>query len=428
MLVSETASMTGTEKTDLNGDTSRPEYALATELVHFDPPKSGARDPYNASVAPLYQSATFKMPSATEMGEYDYTRSGNPTRTQLEQHLAKIMKARRCLAINSGMGAMDVICRLLKPGDEVIAGDDLYGGTNRLLKFLSTNNGVVVKHVDTTSVEAVRPAISERTSMLFLETPTNPLLKIADIPALSKLVKAQRPDCVVVVDNTVMSPLYQSPLQLGADVHYESATKYLNGHHDVMGGVIAVNDAKLEERLFAWVNATGCGLAPFDCWLFLRGIKTLKIRMDKQAANAQVIAEWLEREQGLQVNFPGLRSHPQYETHRRIASGNGAVLSFATGSIALSEQIVSRTKLWGISVSFGSCDSLISMPCRMSHASIDAETRKARSLPEDLIRLCVGIEELEDLLADLGRAIAAAKRSVEREGAVAEGVNHVTRD
>ncbi|CCG83749.1 protein of unknown function [Taphrina deformans PYCC 5710] len=419
--------MTGTSKPELDASIPRPQYSLATELVHFDPPKSGSRDPYNASVAPLYQSATFKMPSATEMGEYDYTRSGNPTRTQLEQHLAKIMQAKRCLAINSGMGAMDVITRLLKPGDEVIAGDDLYGGTNRLLKFLSTNNDIIVKHVDTTSVEAVRPAITDRTSMLFLETPTNPLLKIADIPALSKLVKSQRPNCIVVVDNTVMSPLYQKPLQLGADVHYESATKYLNGHHDVMGGVIAVNDAKLEERLFAWVNATGCGLAPFDCWLFLRGIKTLQIRMEKQAANAQIIAEWLEKE-GFKVNFPGLKSHPQYDLHARIATGNGAVLSFSTDSIALSEHIVSGTKLWGISVSFGSCDSLISMPCRMSHASIDAKTRKERALPEDLIRLCVGIEDVDDLLSDLGHSIELAKRAVEQNGARAEGVNHVTQD
>lgn len=419
--------MSSTNKADLSPHVDRPRYSLATELVHFDPPKSGARDPYNASVAPLYQSATFKMPSATEMGEYDYTRSGNPTRTQLEQHLAKIMRARRCLAINSGMGAMDIITRLLKPGDEVIAGDDLYGGTNRLLKFLSQEHGVIVKHVDTTSVDAVRPAISDRTSMLFLETPTNPLLKIADIPALSKLVKSQRPECIVVVDNTVMSPLYQRPLELGADIHYESATKYLNGHHDVMGGIIAVNDEKLESRLFAWVNATGSGLAPFDCWLFLRGVKTLKIRMDKQASNTQVIAEWLEKK-GFKVNFPGLKSHPQYELHSRIATGNGAVLSFATHSIALSEQIVSGTQLWGISVSFGSCDSLISMPCRMSHASIDAKTRKERSLPEDLIRLCVGIEDVEDLISDLDQSINAARKAVERDGAQAEGVNHVTKD
>ena len=405
-----------TNKVDL--DESKPvpneppksRYSLATELVHFDHAKGPGKDPHNASVAPLYQSATFKMPSATEMGEYDYTRSGNPTRTQLEKHLAKIMGAKRCLAINSGMGAMDVITRLLKAGDEVVAGDDIYGGTNRLLKFLS-EQGVIVKHVDATNNETVMSAITENTAMLFLETPTNPLLKIVDIRTLSREAKAKAKNCIVVVDNTVMSPLNQRPLELGCDIHYESATKYLNGHHDVMGGVIAVNDAALGDRLFAWVNATGSGLAPFDCWLFLRGIKTLKIRMEAASQNAQRIAEWLEGE-GFKVNYPGLKSHPQYDLHKSIATGNGAVLSFITDNIALSEQIVTRTELYGITVSFGACDSLISMPCRMSHASIDPKTRKERALPEDLIRLCIGIEDVDDLIDDLRQAISASRAAV----------------
>lgn len=422
---------TDTFKADL--DTPEPaqdrppksKYSLATELVHFDHPKGAGKDPHNASVAPLYQTATFKMPSATEMGVYDYTRSGNPTRTQLERHMAKIMGANRCLAISSGMGAMDVIVRLLHPGDEVVAGDDIYGGTNRLLKFLSTQ-GIIVKHVDATNSETVRSAMSEKTAMLFLESPTNPLLKIVDIRSLSAMAKKFKPSCLVVVDNTVMSPLNQRPLELGADIHYESATKYLNGHHDIMGGIIAVNDKALEDRLFAWVNATGCGLAPFDCWLFLRGIKTLKIRLDKATENAQRLAEWLERE-GFKVNYPGLKSHPQYDLHHSIATGSGAVLSFTTDDIALSEQIVTRTELYGITVSFGACDSLISMPCRMSHASIDPATRKERALPEDLIRLCVGIEDADDLIEDLKQAIGASRRAV-LEGEVAHGVHHPTQD
>ncbi|BFZ54241.1 cystathionine beta-lyase [Savitreella phatthalungensis] len=398
---------------------------LATELVHFDAPESGG-DPHLASMVPLYQSATFKQPSATQMGEYDYTRSGNPTRSQLERHMAKIMRARRCMAINSGMGAMDVIVRLLKPGDEVIAGDDLYGGTNRLLKYISDNGGVKVHHCDTTSVEAVSKLVSAKTTMLFLETPTNPLLKIADVPALSAAAKKANPDCIVVVDNTVMSPLYQRPLELGADIHYESGTKYLNGHHDVMCGIIAVNDPTLEVRLFHVVNATGSGLAPFDSWLLLRGVKTLAIRMERQAANAQKVAEWLESK-GFKVNFPGLPSHPQYALHNKLATGAGAVLSFATGDLALSEHITSGCTLWGISVSFGCCDSLISMPCRMSHASIDPKVRKERNLPEDLIRLCVGIEDVDDLIDDLSNSIEAAKQAV-AQGASAEGVNHPTAD
>lgn len=408
-----------------DGSKSPSTYSLATKLVHFDHLKGPGKDPHNASVAPLYQSATFKMPSATEMGEYDYTRSGNPTRTQLERHLAKVMGAKRCLAINSGMGAMDIITRLLKPGDEVVAGDDIYGGTNRLLKFLSTQ-GIIVKHVDATKNDVVVQAMTKNTAMLLLETPTNPLLKIVDIRSLAKLAKEKARNCIVIVDNTVMSPLNQRPLELGADIHYESATKYLNGHHDVMAGVIAVNDDNLYYRLFAWVNATGCGLAPFDCWLFLRGIKTLKIRLDKASQNAQLIAEWLES-QGFKVNYPGLRSHPQYDLHHSLANGSGAVLSFVTNNIALSEQIVSLTELYGITVSFGACDSLISMPCRMSHASIDPQTRKERALPEDLIRLCIGIEDVDDLIADLSQAIASARIAC-RNGAKAEGVNHPTKD
>jgi cystathionine beta-lyase len=409
------------------------EFSLATELVHFNNGPS-QQDPFMPSVAPLYQTATFKQVSATQMGDYDYTRSGNPTRTQLEAHMCKIFKSKYALAINSGMGAMDVIVRLLKPGDEVVAGDDLYGGTNRLLGYLKQNAGVVVKHVDTTSVPTFEAACTSKTTMVFLETPTNPLLKIADLPALAAIAQKANPQAIVVVDNTVMSPLLQQPLTLGCDIHYESATKYLNGHHDVMAGIIAVNDEALYKRLFFVVNATGCGIAPFDAWLLLRGVKTLGIRLERAMQTASKLALWLEQnlpkllKAECKVNYPALKSHPQYEIQSRIAKGGGAVLSFSTGSIALSEQIVSRTQLFGITVSFGSCDSLISMPCRMSHASIPEHVRRERNLPEDLIRLCVGIEDYDDLVWDLEQSIRASLQHVAKEGEHVEGVNHPTQD
>jgi cystathionine beta-lyase len=362
-------------------------YSLATELVYTE-----HSDQYNASSMPLYQTATFKQTSGSGGNEYDYTRSGNPTRSHLEKHLAKIMKANRALVVSSGMGAMDVISRMLKPGDEVVAGDDLYGGTNRLLKYLSTHGGIIVHHVDTTSLAAVLPVLSEKTAMVLLETPTNPLIKIVDLPAIAKAAHEANPNTVVAVDNTMLSPWLQNPLELGADIVYESGTKYLSGHHDLMAGVLAVNNLALGEKLYFTINASGCGLAPFDCWLLLRGIKTLGVRMEKQQANAQAIAEFLEN-QGFAVRYPGLKSHPQYDLHWSMARGAGAVLSFETGNTAVSERIVESTRLWAISVSFGCVNSLISMPCRMSHASIDAKTRKERQLPEDLIRLCVGIEE-----------------------------------
>lgn len=337
--------------------------------------------------------------------EYDYTRSGNPTRTHLERHLAKIMNAERALVVSSGMGALDVITRLLRPGDEVVTGDDLYGGTNRLLKYLSTHGGIVVHHVDTTNPETIRGVVSNKTAMVLLETPTNPLIKIVDIPAIASIAHAANPAAVVAVDNTMMSPMLMNPLDLGADVVYESGTKYLSGHHDLMAGVMAVNDSALGDKLYFTINASGCGLSPFDSWLLLRGIKTLGVRMEKQQANAMRIATFLESH-GFKVRYPGLKSHPQYDLHWSMARGAGAVLSFETGDINVSERIVESARLWAISVSFGCVNSLISMPCRMSHASIDAKTRAERALPEDIIRLCVGIEDPEDLIDDLSRAVS----------------------
>ncbi|KAF2714200.1 cystathionine beta-lyase-like protein [Pleomassaria siparia CBS 279.74] len=378
-------------------------YALMTELVYTE-----SNDQYNASSVPIYQSATFKQSSATGGDqEYDYTRSGNPTRTHLERHLAKIMNANRALVVSSGMGALDVITRLLRPGDEVITGDDLYGGTNRLLKYLSTHGGIVVHHIDTTHPETVQAVVNSKTALVLLETPTNPLIKICDIPAIATIVHNVNPTAIVAVDNTMLSPMLQNPLDLGADIVYESGTKYLSGHHDLMAGVIAVNDNAIGERLFFTINASGCGLSPFDSWLLLRGVKTLGVRMEKQQANAQRIAEFLESH-GFKVRYPGLKSHPQYDLHWSMARGAGAVLSFETGDVHVSERIVESARLWAISVSFGCVNSLISMPCRMSHASIDEKTRRERNMPEDIIRLCVGIEDPEDLVDDLSRALVQA--------------------
>jgi cysteine-S-conjugate beta-lyase len=315
------------------------------------------------------------------------------------------MRARRALVVSSGMGALDVITRLLRPGDEVVTGDDLYGGTNRLLKYLSTHGGIVVHHVDTTNPEKVKEAVTPKTAMVLLETPTNPLIKIVDIPTIASLAHAASPSCIVSVDNTMLSPLLQNPLELGADIVYESGTKYLSGHHDLMAGVLAINNESLGEKLYFTINASGCGLSPFDSWLLMRGIKTLKVRMDAQQANAMLIAKFLESS-GFRVRYPGLPSHPQYELHNSMARGPGAVLSFETGDVRLSERIVESAKLWAISVSFGCVNSLISMPCRMSHASIDEKTRRERGVPEDLIRLCVGIEDGDDLLDDLRRAVS----------------------
>ncbi|KAI8870827.1 cystathionine beta-lyase [Ramicandelaber brevisporus] len=388
-------------------------YRPATELVTVDladgTSSSGVRDLYNSASVPIYQSATFKQTSASGAAHgYDYSRSGNPTRSHLEAHLAKIMGASRAYAVSSGMGALDVITRLVKAGEEIVAGDDIYGGTNRLLQYLSTHGGIKTHHVNTTDPSAIEQVLNPaKTRLVLLETPTNPLIKIADIPTISRVVHERCPNALVVVDNTMMSPYLQNTLELGADIEYHSGTKYLSGHHDLMAGVIGVRDNALAERIYFVINATGCGLTPFDGWLLLRGVKTLAVRMDRQQANAEKICDFLVK-RGFKVHYPGLQSHPQYELHKSMSRGAGAVLSFETGDIAISEKIVESAKLWGISVSFGCVNSLISMPCRMSHASIPAAVRAARALPEDLIRLCIGIEDVDDLIEDLDQALARA--------------------
>lgn len=378
---------------------SKKTYNIETELVYT---KSG--DQYNASVPPLYQSATFKQESLSNMGEYDYTRSGNPTRTFLQNHLAKIMKARQTFAVTSGMGCLDVIVRLLLPGDEVIAGDDLYGGTHRLLTYMHNKGDLKVLHYDTTNTELIKSKITPKTKMIFLESPTNPLIKVCDVKAIADHAHAVNPDLLVVFDNTMMTPILMTPLDLGVDIHYELATKYLNGHHDIMAGVIAARDPEIAERIYYVINATGCGLSPFDCWLLSRGLRTLAVRVERQQQNCVKIAEFLHQV-GFKVRYAGLKSHPQYELHQSMCTGAGAVLSFETGSIKMSEKIVEAAEIFGIAVSFGCVNSLISMPCKMSHASIDAKTREEREFPEDLIRLCIGIENIEDLLEDLTRAL-----------------------
>ncbi|CAH6718596.1 cystathionine beta-lyase [[Candida] jaroonii] len=374
-------------------------YHIETELV-----LSKSDDQHNASVPPLYQSATFKQPSLHNMGDYDYTRSGNPTRTFLQNQICRIMKANHAFAVTSGMGCLDVITRLLSPGDEVIAGDDLYGGTHRLLTYLHNKGDIKLFHHDTTNTELIKSKISKSTRMIFLESPTNPLMKVCDVKSITKHAKEVNPDIIVVFDNTMMSPILMTPLDLGVDIQYESGTKYLNGHHDIMAGIIATRDTKLAEKIYFVINSTGCGLSPFDSWLLCRGLKTLSVRIEKQQQNCYKIAEFLNNV-GFKVRFTGLKNHPQYQLHNSMCKGAGAVLSFETGNIKISEKIVESTEIFGIAVSFGCVNSLISMPCLMSHASIDAKTREEREFPEDLIRLCIGIENCDDLIDDLTKAL-----------------------
>ncbi|EFN58551.1 hypothetical protein CHLNCDRAFT_48545 [Chlorella variabilis] len=357
---------------------------------------------------PIYQTATFQQPGAVEMGEYDYSRSGNPTRTVLERQMALLEGAERAFAFSSGMAALAAVTRLLSAGDHVVAGDDLYGGTSRLLSRVVPSAGVLVSNVDTSDLEAVRAAIIPgQTRLVMLESPTNPRMQICDIPAICELAHAA--GALVCVDNSILTCLYQRPLDLGADIAMTSATKFIGGHSDVTAGILAVRDKELADRIYFVQNAEGTALGPFDCWLLVRGIKTMALRMERQVANAQRIAEWLAAHPAVhRVNYPGLADHPGKEVHDRQAASAGSIISFITQDARLSRAVCEETELFKITVSFGNVRSLISMPCFMSHASIPAEVRAQRGLPDDLVRISVGIEDVEDLLADLDQAFQKA--------------------
>lgn len=389
-------------------------YHLSTRLLH--PRTSAFDDPFLASGSPLYQTATFAQPSAVDMGPYDYTRSGNPTRSNFEHQMALLENADRSLAFTSGMAALAAVTKLAPSGGRIVAGDDLYGGTARLLSRVAPPVcGVEVVNVDMTNLEAVRAAISnnsgngtsKKTDLVMIESPTNPRMQVADIRAICAM--AREHGSVSCVDNSFMSPLLQRPLDLGADISMISGTKYIGGHGDITLGVLSVRGKELADRLYFLQNAEGAGLAPFDCWLAARGLKTMALRLERAQDNAFLLARYLEAHPlPTRVNYAGLESHPGSKLHASQASGGGAVLSFETGSLAASRVVAEKTALFKITVSFGSVDSLASLPCFMSHAAIPAAVRAARGLPDDLVRLAVGVEDAGDLVRDLHSAMGEA--------------------
>jgi cystathionine beta-lyase len=375
----------------------------STRCVNF--PTNG--DPYGAVAPPIYQTATFRQPGALEFGEYDYTRSGNPTRTLLESQLGELEGGAFACAFASGMAAITALTRLLDGGDEIVAGDDLYGGTVRLLERVLRRQAITVRYVDTTDLEAVKGALSERTRLILVETPSNPLLRISDIRGLSEIAAAAKVH--LAVDNSMLSPILQQPLSLGADLVIHSATKYLSGHSDVTAGAVITNSPALYEGIAFQQNAEGAALSPFESWLLLRGLKTLALRVERQNETARKVAQFLEKNASVtQVYYPGLKHHPGHALQRSQAEGDGSVVTFTTGDAEVSRKIVEAAELFTIAVSFGSVGSTISLPCRMSHASIPAHLRARLAPPEDLVRVSVGIEDADDLITDLTQALAIA--------------------
>jgi cystathionine beta-lyase len=379
--------------------------STATELIHSIPV-----DPQTGAISvPIYQTSTFVQEAPGVNKGYDYARSGNPTRATLEELIAKLEKGSTGIAFGSGLAAIDAIVKLLQSGDEILAVDDIYGGAFRLFTNVYEKFGITVNYVDTSDAEKVFHAITPKTKLIWLETPTNPTLKISDIEAIASIAKANR--CLLCVDNTFASPALQQPIPLGADIVIHSATKYLGGHSDLIAGLVVAKDPEIGAKIKYIQNACGAILGPFDSWLVIRGIETLYLRVKQHCASALLVAEWLEQHPAVDtVFYPGLLSHPNHEIAKKQSKGFGGIVSFTlkNDTEEAAVRFVTRTKLFKLAESLGGIKSLLSHPANMTHKSIPPERRKAAGVSDSLIRLSIGLEEAEDLINDLEQAFAAA--------------------
>lgn len=360
---------------------------------------------FNAVIAPIYPSTTFTFDKIGVNKGYDYTRSANPTRKALEDTIAALEGGALAYCTGTGMAACSVALLLLKPGDHVITGHDIYGGTYRLMLSVFTKWGLEFSYVDMGDPDNVRRALKPNTKMVWIETPSNPLLNIVDVAAVAAIGKAA--GATVVVDNTFLSPYFQRPFELGADIVVHSTTKYINGHSDVCGGAVVVKDAALGPELFFLINTIGLGESPFDSWLMLRGVKTLAPRMEAHAANALAIARFLSTHpKVVKTYYPGLESHPGHALAKRQQKGFGGMVAFDLDLKQLDlDTFAARLQLWCLAESLGGVESLVEMPWYMSHASIPEDLRRLAKISEGTVRLSVGIEAATDLIADLRQAL-----------------------
>lgn len=373
-----------------------------TKLIHSIPV-----DALTGSVSvPIYQTSTFVQEAPGVNKGYDYARTDNPTRAVLETVIAQLEKGSTGIAFGSGLAAIDAVLKLLKTGDEIIAVDDIYGGAFRLFTQIYKKFGIKVTYVDATDTENVFNAISPKTKLIWIETPTNPTLKISDIEAIAKVAKAK--GCLLCVDNTFASPALQLPLSLGADIVVHSATKYLGGHSDLIAGLVVTRDELLGEKIKFIQNASGAILAPFDSWLVIRGIETLALRVKQHCINAQLVAEFLELHPAVdKVYYPGLKTHTNHAIAKKQSKGFGGIVSFSlkNDTEEAAHQFVTSTELFKLAESLGGVKSLLCHPASMTHKSIPSEQRHAAGVADSLIRLSVGLEEAEDLIKDLEKAL-----------------------
>jgi cystathionine beta-lyase/cystathionine gamma-synthase len=376
---------------------------LSTRAVHagvVPDPLAGAVMP------PIYQTSTYIQDGLGRHKGYEYARTQNPTREALERNVAALEGGRHGFAFGSGLAAVDAVVKLLSAGDHVVSGENVYGGTHRQMTHIWARLGLTFTFVDGGDLDAVAGAVTPATKLVYAESPTNPMLRLCDLAATGDIAK--RAGALFVVDNTFATPCFQRPLELGADIVLHSTTKYLNGHSDMVGGLLVMSRDDLAERIGFIQNSSGAVPGPLDCWLALRGIKTLPLRMRQHDANGRRIAEWLSHHPRVRnVNYPGLPSHPQHDLACRQMTGYGGMMSVELGDAAFARRMVERTRVFALAESLGGVESLIGHPATMTHASVPLELRRKMGLTDSLIRLSVGIEDVEDLVEDLDQALAA---------------------
>jgi cystathionine beta-lyase/cystathionine gamma-synthase len=376
---------------------------FSTDAIHV----GQEPDPTTGSiVAPIYQTSTYVQDALGQNKGYDYARTNHPNRKALERCIAKLEGGSAAYVFSSGMAGIDSVFRLLRPGDHCVLSESVYGGVFRLTTQLLVQFGMEFSYVDTSSMEKVTRALRPNTKMLYVETPTNPTMIVTDLAAAGRLAKDR--GLTLVVDNTFLSPYLQQPLSFGAHIVVHSMTKYLNGHSDCTGGAVVLTRAEDAEKIYFIQRSAGAGLAPMDCFLVSRGVKTLAVRMERHNANGMAIAQYLEAHRKVKrVVYPGLASHPQHEIAKRQQRGFGAMISFDVGSLEAARSLLNRVKLCSLAESLGGVETLISLPALMTHASIPAERRLEIGITDGLIRISVGIEDVEDLIADLEHALEA---------------------
>jgi cystathionine beta-lyase/cystathionine gamma-synthase len=379
--------------------TKQPSFATRAIHVGQEP------DPLTGAVTvPIYPTSTYVQQGIGEHKGFEYSRVSNPTRTRLEENLASLEGGIAARVFASGMAAINAITCLLKSGDHVLSGNDLYGGTPRLFNQVFSNFGLEFSYVDTSDAETVERAIRRNTRMVYVETPTNPLMSISDLSAISQICRRKKVE--LVVDNTFMSPYFQQPIALGADMVVHSTTKFLNGHSDGLGGVVVCTKPEQAERLAFLQKAAGAILSPFECWLVLRGVKTLAARMEIHDRSGRIVAEYLASHKKVKaVYYPGLPHHPQHALAKRQMSGFGSMITFETGSFKNANKMLKRVRVCSLAESLGGVETLISHPATMTHAALGEKGRKAIGITDGMVRISVGIEDVDDIVADLDQAL-----------------------